>query len=107
MRTILRSAITLFAMATSADAACSGSGAVQNCYDSNSGNAYSVHRYGNTSDMQGYNSGTGSRWSQHSQRIGNSTFHNGRDADGNSWSLTQQRIGNTYFYSGSDSNGNF
>ncbi|PXX97350.1 hypothetical protein CR157_11495 [Halomonas sp. LBP4] len=35
--------------------------------------------------MRGSNSRTGSRWSQRSNTIGGSTYHNGRDSQGNSW----------------------
>ncbi len=57
--------------------------------------------------MDGYNSETGSSWSQDSYRMGNTTQTHGYDADGNSWNMQQQRLGNTTFYSGTDSDGNF
>jgi hypothetical protein len=43
-------------------------------------------------------------WS--SQRIGNTTFHNGYDADGGSYMGTTQRIGGSTFHNGTDSYGN-
>ncbi|WP_132960045.1 hypothetical protein [Rhizobium sp. BK251] len=94
------------ATATSALAACFGSGNFQSCNDMN-GNSYSVQRFGNSTMMQGYNANTGSSWSQNSQHIGNSTYTNGMSADGGSWNLQQHRMGNTTIYSGTDSDGNF
>ena len=52
-------------------AQCYGTGAYQNFYDSNTGNSYSVQRYGSQTNVQGYNAQTGSNWSQHSSTIGN------------------------------------
>lgn len=51
MRAFLIAAAIAFPMAASA--ACHGTGAFQNCMD-NQGNTYSVQRYGNTTQMQGY-----------------------------------------------------
>jgi hypothetical protein len=86
-------------------AACVGTDLFQNCTD-NSGNSYSVRRFGNSTQMDGYNSNTGSSWSQNSRSIGGTTFHNGTDADGNSWNSTTRRIGGSTFHSGADSDGN-
>lgn len=86
-------------------AACVGTGSYRTCSD-NQGNSYSVQRYGSTTYLQGHNSNTGSSWNQSSQRIGNGTYHSGRDAQGNAWSGTSQQIGNTTFNSGYDSDGN-
>lgn len=73
-------------LAGSASASCFGTGAFQTCSDTRSGNNYTIQRYGNTTSMQGYNTRTGSRWSQDSYSFGNSTQHYGRDSDGNRWS---------------------
>lgn len=81
-----------------ANATCVGTGAFQSCTDA-SGNSYSVQRYGNTTTMQGYNSNTGSNWSQNSQTVGNTTYHNGQ-TNGNSWNMTQQNFGNVQTYNG-------
>ncbi|MCS3740222.1 hypothetical protein [Rhizobium sp. BK661] len=93
------------ALSTAANASCFGSGTFRTCSDSN-GNTYNIQRYGNSTNMQGYNAQTGSSWSQNSQTYGNSTYTQGRAADGGSWNMNQQRIGNTTFYSGTDSDGN-
>ena len=87
-------------------AACTGTGAYQTCYDSNTGNSYNVQRYGNTTQMNGTNSRTGSSWNQTSQTYGNTTQHTGRASNGNSWNSTQTEIGGTTYYNGTDSNGN-
>jgi hypothetical protein len=84
-------------------AACLGSGSLQTCYD-NSGNSYSVQRFGNQTNVNGYNAQTGSTWSQHTTTMGNTTFHNGV-TNGNSWNMTDQRLGNTRMYSGTNSGG--
>ncbi|MDW9459362.1 hypothetical protein GOA57_05230 [Sinorhizobium meliloti] len=68
-------------------AACFGTDTLSTCTD-DSGNHYTVTRMGNTTMMEGSNARTGSRWSQDSYSIGNSTIHHGRDSDGNSWSTT-------------------
>lgn len=96
-------AVTL--VPASSQAACFGSAAYKTCYDDN-GNSYNIQHYGNTTNMTGYNSNTGSTWSQNSTTFGNSTFTNGTAADGNSWNMQQRRVGNSTFYSGTDSDGN-
>lgn len=92
--------------ANPAAAACYGSGSFKTCYDTDSGNSYSVRKSGNTTHTDGYNSSTGSNWSQTSRRIGNSVYHDGTAADGGSWSIQQRSYGNTTTYSGHDSDGN-
>ena len=86
MKTILV-ALVAGLFASSASAACYGSKSFQTCSD-DSGNNYTVQRFGNSTYMQGYNSRTGSNWSQNSTTFGSTTFHNGRDKDGNSWNTT-------------------
>lgn len=104
----MRIAATLFifaALTSTVSAACFGSGTLRTCYD-NSGNSYTVNRLGNTTITNGYNSQTGSTWSQNSTTMGNTTFHSGQAANGNSWNATQNNFGkwsNTY---GTDSRGN-
>ena len=87
-------------------AQCYGSATYYNCYDLNSGNDYTVQKIGNTTYVDGYNSGTGNRWSQESSTYGNITYTNGTAANGNSWDMTTQTIGNTRFIDGTDSRGN-
>ncbi len=100
---------TAFALALSAPAAfagCFGTGAYQTCTD-NSGNTYNVQRFGNSANVQGFNPNTGSSWSQNSNTIGNTTYHNGYSADGESWNGTSTNIGGTTYNSGTDSDGNY
>lgn len=85
---------------------CYGSDSYKTCYDYNTGNQYDINHYGNITQVNGYNSNTGSSWSQDSQTIGNTTYQNGYDANGNSWNQTIQHSGNSTIYSGYDSNGN-
>jgi hypothetical protein len=73
--------------ASSAHAGCFGSSSFQTCND-NSGNSYTINRFGNTTMMQGHNSRTGSNWSQQSTTFGNTTMHSGQDAAGDSWNST-------------------
>ncbi len=94
----------LLACSITAQATCVGSGAFQTCSD-NSGNNYSVQRYGNTTTVQGHNAQTGNSWNQSSQTIGNTTIHNGTAANGNSWSGTSQSLGGTTFHNGTNSQG--
>ncbi|MHB9446938.1 hypothetical protein ACYG9R_09200 [Mesorhizobium sp. RSR565B] len=98
-------ALVLLSSTSLAHAACFGSDAFKTCTD-NSGNSYNVQHYGNTTNVTGYNSNTGSNWSQNSTSFGNTTVTNGTAADGNSWNMQQQRVGNSTFYSGTDSDGN-
>ncbi|MGS3177883.1 hypothetical protein ACB265_00395 [Aeromonas dhakensis] len=87
-----------------ASAECIGSGNLKTCYDSN-GNTYTVQKYGNSTLVSGYNSKTGSTWNQDSQKIGNSTFTNGKAADGQSWNSTSTKIGDSTFINGKNSDG--
>ena len=96
---------SLLTFSFNVSAGCVGTAAYQSCYDSSSGNSYSISRLGNTTNMNGYNSRTGSNWSQRSSTFGNNTYHSGRAANGNSWHGTQSRIGNTSIYSGVNSRG--
>lgn len=92
----------LFAGASSAD--CIGSGSLKTCYD-DSGNTYTVQKFGDTTYVNGQNSRTGSTWSQQSQKLGNSTYTTGQDADGNSWNSTATKMGNSTIINGTDSDG--
>ena len=49
---------------------------------------YSIQTIGDTTYVNGYNSRTGSNWSQESMHIGSTTYTNGRAANGNSWDMT-------------------
>lgn len=104
----MKLAILCFAVSTvasgAASAACFGSDAFSTCNDE-SGNTYSVHRFGNTTVVDGYNPGTGSSWNQTSTTFGNTTHHNGTSADGGDWNMTQQQIGGSTYYNGSNSDG--
>ena len=104
MRTLATIVFILISQASYAD--CYGSGTFKNCYDRETGNNYTIQKYGNQTHMEGRNRSTGSRWSQDSTTIGNTTFHNGRAANGNRWNSTETRIGNQTMYSGKDSRGN-
>ena len=88
-----------------ASAACFGSAAYSTCTD-DSGNSYSIQRFGNQTFMNGSNAAAGSNWSEHSMTLGNTTYIDGKAANGNSWNETEQHLGNTETYSGTDSNGN-
>jgi hypothetical protein len=101
---IIHVAVVLALSTSSAWANCVGSGNFRSCYD-NSGNSYSVQRFGNNTIVNGHNGRTGSSWSQNSIDLGNSTYTTGRAANGNSWSMNQFRAGSNTFYSGTDSRG--
>ena len=104
MKKILIATI-MFTAAVAANATCFGSRAYQTCSD-NSGNTYTVQRYGNTTTVQGSNAQTGSNWNQTSNTFGNTTITNGSAADGSHWnSTTTSSRGMTQQY-GTDSRGN-
>lgn len=100
MKSIFLAALALVTLAVPASAACYGSGSFSSCSDS-SGNSYTINRMGNSTYMNGFNSNTGSTWSQNSRRMGNSTYTNGFDSQGRSWNSTTSQFG-TY---GTDTRG--
>lgn len=87
-------------------AECIGTGNLKTCYD-DSGNTYTVQKFGNSTYVDGQNSRTGESWSQHSQKLGNSTYTTGQDADGNSWNSTATKVGSSTMINGTDSDGNY
>jgi hypothetical protein len=91
-------------LSTATHASCIGSSNIYTCNDA-SGNSYNVQKFGNTTNMQGYNSQTGSNWSQNSNTFGNTTFIQG-ESNGNSWNQTIQRLPGMTIQSGTDSQGN-
>ena len=84
-------------------AACLGSGAFQTCYD-DSGNSYTVNRLGNSTYTNGYNAQTDSFWNQQSHTYGNTTQHSGT-TNGNNWNMTQTQNSFGQTFSGTDSSG--
>ena len=96
--------LTLLAFSNVAEATCFGSGNFYSCNDTN-GNSYTVNKFGNNTQVNGYNSRTGSRWNANSQQFGNTTITNGTAANGNTWNSTTHTLGNTTYTSGRDSNG--
>lgn len=99
-------ALTLIMLSSHSLADCYGGSTFYSCYGNN-GNSYNIQKIGNTTYMDGYNSRTGSRWSQESTTYGNTTYTDGRSANGNSWNMTTQRLGNTTYIDGRDSRGNY
>lgn len=104
MKTIVASLALMLASALS-HAACYGSGSSYHCTDA-SGNSYNVQKYGNTTQVQGSNSSTGSTWNQTSQTYGNTTQIQG-NSNGRSWNETIQASPGMTTYSGTNSNGQF
>ncbi len=77
--------IALLGFGSTAHGTCYGTDTYKNCYDAQSGNNYSIQKYGNTTHVQGRNSRQGSSWNQQSTTIGNSTYHSGTDKAGTRW----------------------
>lgn len=97
--------VVAFALLSGAvHAECIGSDSFKTCYD-DSGNTYNVQKFGGSTYVNGQNSETGSSWNQQSQKLGNSTFTTGQDADGNSWNSTSTKVGNSTIINGTDSEG--
>jgi len=92
----LAGGLTAALLSLSAQAACTGSGSFQHCYDAQSGNSYNIQRYGNRTHISGSNPRTGSTWSQNSTTYGNTTHHRGIDSSGDTWSSTTHDYGNSY-----------
>lgn len=85
-----------------AQANCVGTEAFKTCND-NSGNSYSVSKFGNTTNVQGYNANTGSSWSQQTYKQGNGYANTyGSDSKGNTWNQQHTPYGSF----GTDSDGN-
>lgn len=101
MKAIIAAA-ALVALAPAAYANCVGSDSFYTCYDTGSGNSYTVNRFGNTTMMTGNNTRTGSMWSETTNRFGNNAYTSGQASNGNSWSRTTTPYG-TF---GTDSRGN-
>jgi len=107
MRKVIFAGLVAFAVAGAVSpvkAQCIGSGSFQTCTDT-SGNSYTINRMGNSTFMNGYNSRTGSTWSQDSTTIGGTTFHNGQ-TNGRSWNSIENNVGGQRFINGTDSRGN-
>lgn len=96
--------VSMLLFAGTASAGCIGSGNLKTCYD-NSGNSYTVQKFGDSTYVSGYNSKTGTTWNQDSQKIGNSTFTNGKAANGQSWNSTSTKIGDSTIINGKNSDG--
>ena len=64
------------------------------------GNNYNVQKFGNTTNVYGNNSRTGSNWSSSSTDFGTMTITNGT-TNGKSWNKTDTKYGSY----GTDSNG--
>ena len=103
MQKFIISILILVTSAISGFAQCYGTGAYTSCYDYSSGNSYSINRFGDYTYMNGWNSNTGSTWSQNSQTFGDTTYMNGYSSDGGYWSSTITPYG-TFGY---DSDGNY
>ena len=106
MKTLFLAA-ALLAASFSSHADCFGTDIYRTCYDSRSGNSYTIHQTGSTTYINGHNDRTGSSWSETSQEVGNTTYHNGTAANGRSWHGTSQRVGNTIYDSGVNSRGEY
>lgn len=89
--TLLAGSLLLASAAASAN--CVGSDSYKSCYDSSSGNSYTVQKIGDSTYVNGWNSQTGNSWSQSSQRVGDSTIYQGRDSNGNSYRKTCNSYG--------------
>jgi hypothetical protein len=101
---IILSGIMLGLLAVSpVQAACTGFGNMRTCTDE-SGNTYTVNRFGNTTTVQGSNPYTDSQWNQTTSTFGNRTTTNGM-SNGRPWNETQTQWGNNQTVTGTDSYG--
>lgn len=95
-------ALSLLTLTNQAFAGCIGTDDFYTCFDAPSGNSYSVNKLGDSTYMNGYNSNTGSTWSQNSHTFGDTTQIYGTASDGSYWNET---ITPNAVY-GTDSSGN-
>lgn len=105
MKKIVVAGALLAAFVGHAQTTCVGSGSFQTCSDLSSGNTYNVHRFGNTTMMDGSNPSTGARWDQTSHTFGNTTHHYGTAGNGQSWSGTTISTPRLQQHFGTDSSG--
>ena len=96
--------LVLCVLSVPAFAECFGTGNYKNCWD-DKGNTYDVSRFGNTTEVSGYNARTGSRWSETATTYGNTTNIEGKDANGNRWNEDITVMGNSVTVSGRDASG--
>ena len=101
---MLKSSLLFMLSTTLIIAQCYGTKDYSNCYD-NSGNSYTVTRYGDTTNVQG-SSAKGNTWQQTSNTYGDMTITNGTAANGNTWNSTTIDYGGMVSTSGTDSKGN-
>jgi hypothetical protein len=106
MKFIMGTAVLTLAMVTPcwAQSSCVGSASLKTCTD-DSGNSYTVSKFGNTTNVLGSSAGTGSTWSQTSSTFGNTTYTNGVAANGQLWNQTTSSIGHSTYTYGTDANG--
>ncbi len=98
--------VLLYCLCSIANAQCYGTDSFKHCDDLNTGNSYDITRFGNITQVNGYNSRTGSTWNETATTYGNITDITGTDSNGNSWNENIIRNGNTTTYSGTDAQGN-
>ena len=103
MKTLFTALTIVLALTSTGQATCYGSSSFYNCYDHDSGNSYNIQKFGNSTNLNGYNLNTGSTWSQNSQTFGDTTIMNGFSSDGGYWNQTITPYG-SYGY---DSDGNY
>lgn len=104
---VLIAAAAVGITASSAVAGCYGTDNAYSCYDSQSGNSFSVNSFGGSTFMRGSNADTGSTWSQNSTSYGGLTTHTGRSSDGGYWRSQESTYGGVTTRSGFDSDGNY
>lgn len=102
--TLIGTAAALILAASGANAACFGGPTFSTCTD-DSGNSYTVQRFGNSTTVNGYNPSTGSSWSQRSHTFGNTTNVYGSDSQGRSWNNTIQTSPGMVRQYGTDASG--
>lgn len=98
--------ISATTLTTNANSNCFGSENLYTCTDPKTGNSHQISKLGNTTQVNSYNSRTGTTWSQNTQTYGNQSYTTGRDQHGNSWQHNTNQIGNSQYYNGNDSKGN-
>jgi hypothetical protein len=94
--------VSTILLSANVSAQCIGSGAMKSCSDAY-GNNYTVNKIGNTTFVNGSNAN--GNWSSTSIKMGNTVMQSGTDIDGNSWNQTiySQPGGMSVF--GTDSDG--
>lgn len=93
----------LLLMSGAANATCTTTGNITNCYDAQSGNSSTTTKMGNTSYTNSYNTNTGTNWNSNTIKSGSTSITSGTSSSGATWNSSTTN--GTTMHSGTKSDG--